>query len=81
MGKLAHIVVPDLGDGIDTVEIAAWHAALGDLVTPDDDVVELVTDKASFNVPAPVQGRLEKIHIKEGAVAPIGAVLADIEIV
>ena len=73
------IIVPDLGDGIDKVEIALWHKNAGDLVDQDEDVVELVTDKASFNVPASVGGIIKNIYVKEGQEAPIGAILADME--
>lgn len=76
---MMQILIPDLGEGIDKVEVAAWHFLVGDKVTPEDDVVELVTDKASFCVAAPAAGVLVKIHINEGQEAPIGAVLADIE--
>ena len=76
---MIQLVVPDLGEGVDKVEVVAWHATVGSHVTPDDDIVELVTDKASFCVPAPASGVLVKIHINEGQEVPVGAVLADIE--
>jgi pyruvate/2-oxoglutarate dehydrogenase complex dihydrolipoamide acyltransferase (E2) component len=76
---MIQLVVPDLGEGVLKVEIAAWHFPVSSVVTPDDDIVELVTDKASFCVPAPVRGVLVKIHINEGQEVPIGTVLADIE--
>ena len=73
------IKVPDLGDGIDKVEIALWHKNIGQRVDQDEDVVELVTDKASFNVSASAGGVIKHIYLKEGQEALIGAVLADIE--
>jgi pyruvate/2-oxoglutarate dehydrogenase complex dihydrolipoamide acyltransferase (E2) component len=54
-----------------------WNFHEGQAVTPADDVVELVTDKAVFNVPAPAQGVITKIYYKEGQEAPVGAILAD----
>jgi pyruvate/2-oxoglutarate dehydrogenase complex dihydrolipoamide acyltransferase (E2) component len=56
-----------------------WNFQEGQSITPEDDVVELVTDKAVFNVPAPENGVITKIHYQEGQDAPIGAVLADIK--
>ncbi|MBF0122918.1 MAG: hypothetical protein HQL21_05880 [Candidatus Omnitrophica bacterium] len=76
---MVQITVPDLGDGIDRVEVAFWHKNVGERVLQDEDVVELVTDKASFNVPAPAGGIIKNIYVKEGQEVPIGAILADIE--
>lgn len=72
------IRVPDLGDGIIKVEVAAWHRPEGQAVMKDDDLVELVTDKASFNIPAPVSGILKAIHVREGQEADIGSSLGEI---
>jgi pyruvate/2-oxoglutarate dehydrogenase complex dihydrolipoamide acyltransferase (E2) component len=72
------VKVPDLGDGIDRVEVALWHKKVGDPVTCDEDIVEVVTDKASFNVPASASGIIKNIYVKEGQEAAVGAVLADI---
>lgn len=75
---MTHIVVPDLGEGIDKVEIALWHKKPGEFIEAGEDIVEVVTDKASFNVPSPAAGRIANIYCKEGQEARIGAVLADI---
>ena len=72
------IVLPELGEGIEKAEIVRWNFSLGQRVTPDDDVLELVTDKAVFNVPAPASGMLAKIYYQEGQEAPVGAVLAEL---
>ncbi|MEI8013149.1 MAG: lipoyl domain-containing protein, partial [Candidatus Omnitrophota bacterium] len=60
-------------------EIVRWNFNEGQSVTPDDDVVELVTDKAVFNVPADACGTISRIYYREGQQVPIGAVLADLE--
>ncbi|MEI6438176.1 MAG: lipoyl domain-containing protein [Candidatus Omnitrophota bacterium] len=72
------ILVPDLGDGITKVEVASWHKREGEAVVKDDDLVELVTDKASFNIPAPVSGILRKIHYPAGGEAVVGSLLGEI---
>ncbi|MBF0387325.1 MAG: hypothetical protein HQL20_05660 [Candidatus Omnitrophica bacterium] len=72
------ILVPDLGDGIVSVEVASWYKAEGAVVMKDDDLVELVTDKASFNVPAPVSGVLQRIHVAAGQEAVIGSSLGEL---
>ncbi len=76
---MIQLVVPDLGEGIERVEVVTWHFTVGGAVTPDDDIVELVTDKASFCIAAPVGGVLVKIYVNEGQEVSVGTVLADIE--
>ena len=70
------VIVPELGEGIEEVTIAAWLVAVGDKVQPDDDVVELVTDKASFNIPAGFAGIIQEILVREGNAARIGETVA-----
>lgn len=71
------IILPELGEGITQAKVVRWNFREGDPVTPEDDVVELVTDKAVFNVAAPGAGMITKIHYQEGQEAPVGAVLAE----
>ena len=73
------IVLPDLGEGIQDATIACWHFQQGDRVNANADVVELVTDKASFNVPAGSSGILKQVFYKEGDRVKIGEILAMIE--
>src|ERR1700737_4735591 len=49
--------MPDLGEGTVDAEIVAWHTKPGDAVTEDQLIVEVMTDKAAVEVPAPVSGR------------------------
>ena len=76
---MVKITVPDLGEGIEKVQIVAWHAAEGGRVKMDEDIVELVTDKAVFNIPAPAEGVLREIRVQAGEDASIGTVLGVIE--
>ena len=76
---MVDLIMPELGEGVVKATIACWHFNEGDKVTKDDDVVELVTDKATFNVPAPQEGVLKDIKFKDGEQADVGAVLAIIE--
>ncbi len=73
--KTEKILIPELGEGIRKAIVACWHYKTGDRVKEGDDVVELVTDKASFNVAAEGDGILGDILVKEGHEAAIGAVL------
>jgi 2-oxoisovalerate dehydrogenase E2 component (dihydrolipoyl transacylase) len=76
---MVFVLVPDLGDGIEKVEVTLWHVKVGEFVQQDDDLVEVVTDKASFNIAAPADGMLRKITVPAGKEALIGEVLGEIE--
>jgi pyruvate/2-oxoglutarate dehydrogenase complex dihydrolipoamide acyltransferase (E2) component len=71
------VVLPDLGEGIADAEIVKWNVIVGQYVGLEDDLVELVTDKAVFNVPAPRAGTITAIHYQPGEKVRIGAVLAE----
>ena len=76
---MENVILPELGEGIEKAKVACWHATVGDQVAKDDDVVELVTDKAVFNVSAEASGIIREICVGEGREAKIGEVLAVIE--
>lgn len=73
------IILPELGEGIEKAKIACWHTSVGQLVAIGDDIVEVVTDKASFNVPSGISGRIKEICVDEGQEIKIGEVLAVLE--
>ena len=76
---MTKIFLPELGEGISKATVACWHFKKGDQVKKGDDVVELVTDKATFNVPAEKAGILKDILVQEGQESTIGSVLGIIE--
>ncbi len=76
---MAYVVLPELGEGIKSATVAFWHVRVGDRVAADQDVVEMVTDKATFNVPADLDGTVKKILVKTGEEIAIGQPLAVIE--
>jgi len=67
--------MPDLGEGTVEAEIVAWHTRPGDAVTEDQVIVEVMTDKAAVEVPAPVSGRVVSITGEPGDKIPVGAPL------
>src|SRR5258708_38479154 len=67
--------MPDLGKGTVDAEIAAWHTKPGDAVTEDQLIVEVMTDKAAAEVPAPVSGRVLSITGAPGDKAAVGSPL------
>ncbi len=73
------ITLPELGDGIETATVAMWHVQVGDDVREDDDVVEVVTDKATFHVPAGCRGRVREIRAGAGCGVSVGQTLGTVE--
>lgn len=73
------IKVPSVGESISEVQIGAWHAAEGKWVAQDSEIVELETDKATFDVPAPMDGIIVEILKKTGEMAAVGEVIGYLE--
>lgn len=71
--------LPDVGEGLREGEIIRWYAAPGDEVQAHQILVEVQTDKAIVEIPAPVSGTLERLGGVPGDVIAVGAVLAVIE--
>jgi len=69
------ILVPSLGESITEATVARWLKQPGETVARDEPVVELETDKATLEIPAPAAGTLGEIRAAEGSDVPIGAVL------
>ncbi len=71
--------LPDLGEGTVESEIVAWHAGVGDFINADQPLVDMMTDKATIEITAPVSGRLGSVAGEPGDMIPVGAELAVIE--
>src|SRR5438046_4089493 len=67
--------LPDLGEGLTEGEIARWLVAEGDEIAEDEPLVEIQTDKTTVEIPSPAAGKIARILVAEGEVAPVGAVL------
>ncbi|MBV9258450.1 MAG: 2-oxo acid dehydrogenase subunit E2 [Ktedonobacteraceae bacterium] len=67
--------LPDLGEGMEEAEIRHWLVKTGDTVRLDQPIVQVETDKAMVEIPAPVAGRIASICVQEGTVAKLGEVL------
>jgi 2-oxoisovalerate dehydrogenase E2 component (dihydrolipoyl transacylase) len=67
--------LPDLGEGTVEAEIVGWRVKPGDVVAEDDVVVEVMTEKAAVEVPAPVSGRVLSTTGAPGDMVPVGAEL------
>lgn len=62
--------LPDLGEGVTEGEIATWLVAVGDTIAEDDPMVEVETDKATVDIPSPVDGVVAAIHVEAGRACP-----------
>ena len=71
--------VPSVGESVTEVEIAEWLKKEGDLVTKDENILVLETDKATMEIPAPVSGRLTKLLCAKGDRVKVDDVVAVIE--
>ena len=67
--------LPDLGEGTVEAEIVSWRVKPGDVVSEDDVIVEVMTEKAAVEVPAPVSGRVVSTTGQPGDMVPVGAAL------
>ena len=73
------ICLPELGEGIEKATVSYWLVDEGAEIKEGEDIVEMVTDKATFNVPASSAGAIKKILLREGEVVKVGDVLAELE--
>src|ERR1700676_2951976 len=72
--------MPDLGEGTVDAEIVAWHTQPGAQVTEDQLIVEVMTDKAAVEVPAPVSGRVVSVTGAPGDKVAVGSPLIVFEL-
>ncbi len=72
--------LPDVGEGTAEAEIAAWHVKVGDMVEEDQLMVDVMTDKATVELTAPVSGKVMATHGAAGAMAAVGGPLIEFEV-
>lgn len=71
--------LPDLGEGLLEAEVVRWRVKEGDVVKENDPLVEVLTEKATVEIPSPVAGRVAKLLAKEGERVKVGQTLIVIE--
>jgi pyruvate dehydrogenase E2 component (dihydrolipoamide acetyltransferase) len=74
------VKLPDIGEGIAEGEIVRWLVKLGDSVREDQPLVEVMTDKASVEIPSPRTGVIAALCAEEGQVVPVGSVIISIAV-
>ena len=76
-----HVIkMPDLGEGIAEVELVAWRVQPGDSVAEDQVLADVMTDKATVEIPSPVAGRVLALGGEVGQLLAVGAELIRIEL-
>src|SRR5262245_54392805 len=67
--------LPDLGEGLTEAEIGRVLVSEGETVAEDAPLIEVETDKAQVEIPSPMAGKIEKIHVRAGQTVTVGEVL------
>ena len=71
--------LPDIGEGIAEAEIVAWHVKVGDKIEEDQQIADMMTDKATVEMESPVAGKVLEVAGEVGDMIPIGSVLVVLE--
>ncbi len=74
-----NVQLPELGEGVTEGELVKWLVKVGDTISPDQPVAEMMTDKATVEVPSPMAGVVKEISKKIGDVIEVGATMLVIE--
>lgn len=74
------IKMPDIGEGIAEVELVAWHVKVGDLVTEDQILADVMTDKATVEIPSHVTGTVLSLDVAVGQVVAVGTKIIHIDV-
>lgn len=68
---MSDFILPDIGEGIVECELTKWRVKEGDVVEEDQPVVEVMTDKALVEIPAPEKGQITRLYYSEGEIARV----------
>ena len=71
--------LPDIGEGVVEGEVVTWHVSVGDTVSEDDAVVDVMTDKATVTIPSPTDGTVVSLNGEVGDMIAVGSVLIEFE--
>ncbi|HSI19515.1 MAG TPA: biotin/lipoyl-containing protein, partial [Sphingomonas sp.] len=76
-----HVIkIPDIGEGIAEVELVAWHVKPGDDIVEDQGLADVMTDKATVEIPSPVHGKVLVLGGEIGQLMAVGSELIRIEV-
>ncbi len=72
--------LPDVGEGTAEAELVGWHVKVGDVVAEDQIVADIMTDKATVEITAPVSGKVTALHGQPGEMVPVRGPLVEFEV-
>ena len=72
--------LPDVGEGTAEAELVGWHVKVGDTVAEDQIVADVMTDKATVEITAPVSGKVIALHGEPGQMIPVRGPLVEFEV-
>src|SRR3982751_3859696 len=76
-----HVIkLPDVGEGVAEAELVEWHVKVGDLVREDTALAAVMTDKATVEIPSPVDGEIIWLGAKVGDIIAIGSDLVRLKV-
>ncbi len=75
MATITRFKMPDVGEGLTDAEIVSWHVGVGDTVEINQTLCEIETAKSAVELPSPVAGVIDTIHVGEGESADVGTVI------
>ena len=77
-----HVIkLPDVGEGVAEAELVEWNVEVGDVVAEDDIIGAVMTDKATVEIPSPVQGTISWLGAEIGDTVIVGADLIKLEVI
>ena len=71
--------LPEMGEGVNEGELVRWLVKEGDVLKHDQPLCEVMTDKATVEIPSPMEGKVEKLHVKEGDTVEVGQLMLSLE--
>lgn len=71
--------LPELGEGVHEGELVKWQVKVGDTIKYDQPLCEIMTDKATVEIPSAVQGQVAQLHVKEGEIVKVGQLMLSFE--
>src|SRR4051794_29651849 len=71
--------LPELGEGVHEGELVKWRVQVGDTVKYDQPLCEIMTDKATVEIPSAFQGKAAQLHVKEGELVKVGQLMLSFE--
>ncbi len=75
-----NVQLPEIGEGVHEGELVKWLVKVGDKIEQDQTIAEMMTDKATVEVPSPIAGVVKEVKFKEGEVITVGNILIVLDV-